>query len=274
VVGGVAGGLAEYTGVDALLWRVGVIALTLAGGSGVIIYLLLWLLMPTAPVEHGGLAAPAGLPVERGPRSPAPRVTLAALLIVLGLGVAVSQFTDLDLGPRGFLGTALLVVGIGLVVSAVTGAGRGAKGGLITLGVLLSVAAVLATTVDFDRPRGPVGDRTYAPATAGAVRPLYEGGAGDLVLDLRGIDPADLRQTVVTQIQHGVGDIDVLVPRDADVRITAMTGVGDLSFGNQTIGEDSTFWPGTGTGSWVDDGNAEFSITIRNGVGDVEVSRG
>ena len=47
-IAGVCGGLAEHTGVDALVWRVGMIALTLAGGSGLLIYGLLWLLMPAA----------------------------------------------------------------------------------------------------------------------------------------------------------------------------------------------------------------------------------
>jgi phage shock protein PspC (stress-responsive transcriptional regulator) len=277
VIGGVAGGLAEYTGVDALLWRVGAISLTLAGGSGVIIYILLWLLMPAAPADQAA-ATGSGAVVpraERRPRSPIPGVTLAALLILLGAGAAVSQLTDLDLGARGFLGTALLVVGIGLVVSAVSGAGRGAKGGLIALGVILSFATVVASTVDLgDGPGSPVGDRTYRPLTADAVRPLYEGGAGDLELDLTRIDPADLDATVVTEIEHGVGDITVLVPRDADVRISAMTGVGDLSFQDESIGEDATSFPGTGTGDWVDDGRDEFRITVHNGVGDVEVSRG
>jgi phage shock protein PspC (stress-responsive transcriptional regulator) len=275
VIGGVAGGLAEYTGVDALLWRVGAISLTLAGGSGVIIYVLLWLLMPAAPADQATATGAVAPRAERGPRSPVPGVTLAALLILLGAVVAVSQLTDLDLGARGFLGTALLVVGIGLVVSAVSGAGRGAKGGLIALGVLLSSATVVASTVDFgDGARGPVGDRTYRPISADGVRALYEGGAGDLELDLTRIDPADLDRTVVTEIQHGVGDISVIVPRDADVRISAMTGVGELSFGDETIGEDATSYPGTGTGDWVDDGRDEFRITVHNGVGDVEVSRG
>jgi hypothetical protein len=31
VIGGVAGGLADYSGIDALLWRVGLVALALAG---------------------------------------------------------------------------------------------------------------------------------------------------------------------------------------------------------------------------------------------------
>jgi phage shock protein C len=46
MAGGVCGGLAEYSGIDALLWRVGFVALTVLGGSGILIYLLLWVLMP------------------------------------------------------------------------------------------------------------------------------------------------------------------------------------------------------------------------------------
>ncbi len=49
MLGGVSGGLAEHTGVDALLWRVAFVALTLAGGAGIPVYLLLWVLMPPAP---------------------------------------------------------------------------------------------------------------------------------------------------------------------------------------------------------------------------------
>ena len=47
-IAGVCGGLAEHTGIDPLIWRVAMIALTLAGGSGVIVYGLLWLMMPAA----------------------------------------------------------------------------------------------------------------------------------------------------------------------------------------------------------------------------------
>ena len=46
MLGGVAGGLAEHTGVDAVLWRMAFVALTVAGGSGILVYALLWLLMP------------------------------------------------------------------------------------------------------------------------------------------------------------------------------------------------------------------------------------
>jgi phage shock protein PspC (stress-responsive transcriptional regulator) len=46
MAGGVCGGLADYSGVDAVLWRVGFVALTLLGGSGVLLYVLLWVLLP------------------------------------------------------------------------------------------------------------------------------------------------------------------------------------------------------------------------------------
>src|SRR5829696_2052483 len=52
ILGGVSGGLAEYSGVDALLWRVGFVALALAGGTGIVVYLLLWLLMPAGPPAY------------------------------------------------------------------------------------------------------------------------------------------------------------------------------------------------------------------------------
>jgi len=52
MAGGVCGGLAEHTGVDAVLWRGGFAALTLLGGSGVLLYLLLWVLLP--PPATGG----------------------------------------------------------------------------------------------------------------------------------------------------------------------------------------------------------------------------
>ena len=45
---GVCGGIAEYLGWDPTLVRVAWIILTLLGGSGILIYLILWLVMPEA----------------------------------------------------------------------------------------------------------------------------------------------------------------------------------------------------------------------------------
>src|SRR5215212_4398490 len=81
ILGGVSGGLAEYSGIDALLWRVGFVALTLAGGTGIIVSLLLWLLMPAGPAVAPGTAVEKQARPPAGPRSPVPGVTIAALLI-------------------------------------------------------------------------------------------------------------------------------------------------------------------------------------------------
>lgn len=51
-LGGVCGGLARFTGVAAWLWRLGFVALTLCGGSGLVAYLLLWFFVPRDD-EHG-----------------------------------------------------------------------------------------------------------------------------------------------------------------------------------------------------------------------------
>jgi phage shock protein PspC (stress-responsive transcriptional regulator) len=56
MLGGVCGGLAEYTGVDVVLWRVGFVAVALMG-AGILAYVLLWILMP-------GSAATSGAPFE------------------------------------------------------------------------------------------------------------------------------------------------------------------------------------------------------------------
>jgi phage shock protein PspC (stress-responsive transcriptional regulator) len=46
---GVCGGIAEYFGWSSTRVRVAWILLALCGGSGVLLYLLLWLVMPAAP---------------------------------------------------------------------------------------------------------------------------------------------------------------------------------------------------------------------------------
>ena len=47
-IGGVCGGLARATGMASWVWRVVFTALALCGGSGLLIYLLLWIFVPPA----------------------------------------------------------------------------------------------------------------------------------------------------------------------------------------------------------------------------------
>jgi phage shock protein C len=58
MIGGVAGGLADYSGIDPVLWRVGFVGLTVAGGAGVVVYLLLWVLMQSGALPAGEEPSP------------------------------------------------------------------------------------------------------------------------------------------------------------------------------------------------------------------------
>jgi phage shock protein C len=46
LLGGVAGGIAEYTNIDPLWVRAAFLVLSLFNGLGAFVYLILWLLMP------------------------------------------------------------------------------------------------------------------------------------------------------------------------------------------------------------------------------------
>lgn len=59
VIAGVCGGLAEHLRVDATLVRVVFVVLAFFGGSGLILYLVLWLVMPPA-------GAPARIDAAQG----------------------------------------------------------------------------------------------------------------------------------------------------------------------------------------------------------------
>lgn len=52
-LGGVCGGLASFTGLDSWLWRLAFTLMLILGGTGLLIYVLLWILVPQ---ESGGEA--------------------------------------------------------------------------------------------------------------------------------------------------------------------------------------------------------------------------
>ncbi|SKB08202.1 PspC domain-containing protein [Aeromicrobium choanae] len=67
-LGGVCGGLAEYTGVDATLIRIITVVLIVVGiGTTLLVYLAAWLLMPQAQVSQVW-----GPPTTDGPPAPPP----------------------------------------------------------------------------------------------------------------------------------------------------------------------------------------------------------
>lgn len=46
MLAGVASGLANYLGVDPTILRIAFVVLTVFGGSGILLYLIFWIIMP------------------------------------------------------------------------------------------------------------------------------------------------------------------------------------------------------------------------------------
>ncbi len=49
VLGGVCGGLAEYFNIDPTIVRLAFVALSIWGGSGLLLYLIMWIVVPEEP---------------------------------------------------------------------------------------------------------------------------------------------------------------------------------------------------------------------------------
>lgn len=56
VIGGVCGGLAQYFGIDAVIVRLIFVALVFAGGMSILLYPVLWLIMPVSSTGRPAIA--------------------------------------------------------------------------------------------------------------------------------------------------------------------------------------------------------------------------
>jgi phage shock protein C len=70
VFAGVAGGLGEYFNVDPIIFRIGFIALTLGAGSGVLIYIMLWIFVPDSKKTFNPYFENMENPFEQKPGEP------------------------------------------------------------------------------------------------------------------------------------------------------------------------------------------------------------
>jgi len=112
--GGVCAGLAGHYGVDPLLIRAAAILLAFAGGVGITVYLVLWLLLPDL---HGDLLLERA--VRRGDVGPVLLVIVTGFVIVGGL---------VSIGQGGWGGPLWVLLPVALVAWFVIDRGRGSTG--------------------------------------------------------------------------------------------------------------------------------------------------
>src|SRR3954447_22503408 len=77
VIAGVCGGLGDYFRIDPVIFRIAVVALTLIGGVGIVLYVAAALLVPLQPD-----AAEGGAPVTR--RGPLAILGVSVLVLAVG----------------------------------------------------------------------------------------------------------------------------------------------------------------------------------------------
>ncbi|MEV6394125.1 PspC domain-containing protein [Streptomyces sp. NPDC051907] len=176
--------------------------------------------------RHASPAAPAAV---RGPRAIGGAVFLLAL-IAGGLGTGISWDSQ-PLGTSLQIGLvcALGVFGLGLLVSSFLG-----RTGFGTLLLTVITAGLLAGASALPKDISTHWSRTsWKPASVSAVQPFYDHGTGIATLDLSAVAVPE-GETVTTMAQVGAGQLKVVVPKDASVRLTAEAGLGDVRLPDDT----------------------------------------
>ncbi|MBO8196510.1 PspC domain-containing protein [Streptomyces oryzae] len=191
------------------------------------------------PSVHERLGAPPGVPAAAGApggRPPADTrqgagfslggLTFLLALLAGGIATAVSWDTQplattLTVG----LSCALGVFGLGLALSAFVGrTGPGTIVCIVLTAGLLAGAAVLPDDISTH-----FRDTRWVPASVKEVKARYALGSGSGELDLRGTG-LKAGQTLRTRTRVGLGELKVVVPKDAVVEVRSDVDVGDVEF--------------------------------------------
>lgn len=109
VIGGVCAGLGRYLGVDPVLLRVAFVVLAIAGGGGLLLYVVAWILIPEEREgEDLGSTRPSSVDTTR--------------LIVGGTLIAIGALLLLNLSiprlGRFFWPLAFIAIGVAVVIQS------------------------------------------------------------------------------------------------------------------------------------------------------------
>ena len=282
MLGGVAAGLAEYLDIDVLIVRIAFVVLTVLAGSGALLYLAAWLLIPAGDNDRA---------IVQGYLQARPRRRSVAALVI-GVVIAIVAVSNLfssgpwwrhwdgGLGGFGFyFGLFALILAGVLLVSSGRRQGSPLRWLAVTsLVTLLAVIAVVVATVFSVEAmsgvslRGGIGDSQWRPTTASQVAKQYRLAIGNMRVDLSSVDfgPGTTHVTATVGIGHLVVDL----PPGPSVSVTAHSGMGDVQMFGQDDGGFATRHtvqvPGTAGGPGS---AAHIVLDAETGVGQVQVIR-
>jgi hypothetical protein len=255
---------------------------TIAGAVGIVIAGVLiidgdwgigsgWVLgalVPTAIVVVVLAVAGQRLLAQRGESRPAAGRIIGAALILLAIlvgTVVLAAGAAVATAAGGGTLVAIVVIALGLAMIGLSFRHRQARWLVVpALAIAIPSGVVEAAGVDTD---GGVGQRNYLPATIADLKPSYELGVGQMVVDLRRMEWSRT-ETVHLKAEVGMGHLLVLVPRDACVQADTHNGLGYVG----VLGEESG-------GADVDDQRGTVTRTLSRrlvldadmGIGAIEV---
>jgi len=225
IIGGVCGGLGRYFGVDPMLVRIGMVALALLGGTGLVIYAAAILLVP-----NDGEVQPSAT-------SGRDRAIVAGAAIALAIaGCALGIF-----GGIGFAGAFVPVAFLALAGLAVFWFASGQRPGVgspgdiarrALIGIALLIACAFLAVGSFvatGMGGGVVVAALVIAAGAGLVGAAFVGGARWLVLPaLAVVLPLAFVSAAGIDLDGGFGERTERPATAAEVRSSYRIGAGEL----------------------------------------------
>jgi phage shock protein PspC (stress-responsive transcriptional regulator) len=236
---GVSGGLADYFGLHAAIYRVLFVALALAGGTGLFLYVALALVMPDENAEDSVLAET----LRRHRNRPWLVIGLALLALLL--------LSPLSCGPGDQVGALLLALVVGGAIflwsraarrDARRATRRGRRSVAWRVGTVAAVAAIIAVSaggaIAAVAGKGGMGERMERPRTAADLEDEYHLGAGELELDLSQLELPAGETRVAARV--GLGELDIILPAGVPVDVAGEVEWGEVDVvGRAEEGRDS-----------------------------------
>jgi phage shock protein PspC (stress-responsive transcriptional regulator) len=147
------------------------------------------------------------------------RLTLVGLCLIAAFALSVGVGFVAALGGGVAVAAISIVAGLGLIAAGLLGGPRW----LILPAMVLVLPLAIVSAADLDL-RGGVGPREYRPTSMNELRPQYRLGAGQIDLDLRGLELPAGRTDV--DVHVGLGEARVRVPAGVCVVTDARIGLG------------------------------------------------